>query len=78
MSKQQSLISILGIECDGEVPVFEFGECGVLLHQHYFQVHSDSVIVTVRGPIFGQIELFNHLQYFKLYNYVKQMMKLND
>ena len=43
---------------------WSFGECVVLLHYHYSQVHS----IPVRIPSMSQIELFNHLLYLKLFN----------
>ena len=43
---------------------WSIGECGVLLHYHYSQIHS------VKVPCTNQIELFNHLLCLKPFNWV--------
>ena len=37
---------------------WSFGKCGVHFNCHYFQVHKPGVIISVRVPSMGQIELF--------------------
>ena len=45
---------------DDDPLVWGFGECKVLLHCHYFQVHSDlEVFLPVRVPSMTRIDLFN-------------------
>ena len=50
---------------------WSFGECGVLLHCHYSQVHSLEMVVLVRVRSMGQIEMFNHFTVSKQMTDVK-------
>ena len=52
------------------LPSWSFGECSVFLL--YFLVHSDRVmVVPVRVPSIGKIELFNHLRMIIIISYLK-------